>query len=63
MVDGSEVPVTITWPQGGPWGKDPIEFRGFERKPFEGGASGVFKYVISALDAQEDPEVEIPDGN
>jgi hypothetical protein len=62
MVDGSDLPVTITWPNGGPWGKEAIEFRGSDRQPVPGG-SGRFKYVVRALDAQEDPEIEIPDGN
>lgn len=61
MVDGSDVPVTITWPTPGPWGKDPIEFRSSNRKGIGAGASGRFKYVVSALDAKEDPEIEIPD--
>ena len=60
MIDGSDVPVTITWPQAGPWGKEPIQFRGFDRKSING-ASGLFKYVVTALDATEDPEIEIPD--
>jgi hypothetical protein len=61
LVDGSEVPVTITWPGGGPWGKEPLAFRGSDRRAVNGGTQGRFKYVVSALDAQEDPEVEIPD--
>ena len=62
MVDGSEVPVTITWPESGPWGKEPMSFRSCDRKALTAGAAeGRFKYVVSALDAQEDPEVEIPD--
>lgn len=63
LVDGSDVPVTLTWPEAGPWGKDPIQIRGWERKAFGNAAAGVFKFVVSALDAQEDPEVELPDGN
>jgi plastocyanin len=61
MVDGSEVPVTITWPESGPWGKEPITFRNDDRKTLAASATGRFKYVISALDAVEDPELEIPD--
>jgi len=61
MVDGSDVPVTLTWPASGPWGKEPIEFRSSARKAIAAGASGRFKYVVSALDAQEDPEIDIPD--
>lgn len=65
LIDGdSDVPVTITWPELGPWGKDPIQLRGYLRKAFGSAApSGNFKFVVSALGAQEDPEVELPDGN
>jgi hypothetical protein len=62
LVDGTDVPVTITWPEGGPWGKEPIAVRSWERMAF-GNASGRFKFVVSALDAQEDPDVERPEGN
>jgi hypothetical protein len=61
MVDGSEVPVTITWPESGPWGKEPVVFRNDDRKALSATTTGRFKYVVSALDAQEDPEIEIPD--
>lgn len=61
LVDGSDVPATITWPNGGPWGKEPIEVRSWTRKSADGVAPGVYKYVVSALDAQEDPEVEFPE--
>ena len=61
LVDGSEVPVTITWPESGPWGKEPLTFRSSDRKALSAEAKGRFKYVVSALDAQEDPELEIPD--
>ena len=60
LVDGSDVPVTITWPDGGPWGKEPLEVRSWTRKSADGVKPGVYKYVVSALDAQEDPEVEFP---
>jgi hypothetical protein len=62
LVDGSNVPVTLTWPNGGPWGKEPIEIRdGMIHRSLEGAAEGRFKYVVRALDATEDPEVEIPE--
>jgi hypothetical protein len=61
MVDGSDVPVTITWPESGPWGKEPMSFRSNDRQTVSAASGGRFKYVVSALDAQEDPEVEIPD--
>ena len=62
LVDGSNVPVTLTWPGGGPWGNQPIEIReGMTRISLEGAKEGRFKYVVSALGATEDPEVEIPE--
>jgi hypothetical protein len=62
LVDGTNVPVTLTWPNGGPWGNQPIEIRdGMSRISLEGAKEGRFKYVVSALGATEDPEVEIPE--
>ena len=61
LVDGSDVPVTITWPGEGPWGKEPIEVHGMRRCNADNATAGRFKYVVSALDAQEDPEVEFPE--
>ena len=60
LIDGSDVPVTITWPQEGPWGKEPIEIRSWTRRSADEVKPGVYKYVVHALDAQEDPEVEFP---
>jgi hypothetical protein len=63
LVDGSNVPVTITWPEGGPWGKEAVQIRenGWNRLSVSDAKPGVYKYVVSALDAQEDPEIEIPE--
>jgi len=62
LVDGSTAPVTLTWPNGGPWGKEPVEVRdGTIRVPLEGAKPGRYKYVVHGLDAQEDPELEIPE--
>ena len=61
LVDGSDVPVTISWPEKSPFGGGPISFKSVDRKSLDTGAQGRFKYVVSALDATEDPEVEIPD--
>jgi hypothetical protein len=58
-VDGTDIPVTVTWPEGGPWGKEPIEVKSFAQRVVA--EAGTAKYVVSAYDAQEDPEVEIPD--
>ena len=60
MIDGSDVPVTITWPDGGPWGNQPLSIRSSLRESADGVKPGVYKYVVTALDAQEDPEVEFP---
>jgi hypothetical protein len=62
LIDGSNVPVTITWPEGGPWGKEPIEVRDWKMESATDVPMGRFKYTVSALDAQEDPEVEFPEG-
>jgi hypothetical protein len=62
LVDGSNVPVTLTWPNGGPWGNAPVEIRdGMVWMSLAGAKEGRFKYVVSALGATEDPEVEIPE--
>lgn len=63
LIDDTEVPVTIVFPGGGPWGKDPFEIRNWDRKPTGDAPLGRFKYTITALGAEEDPEVELPDGN
>ena len=60
MIDGTDVPVTITWPEGGPWGHQPLAVKNYLRESADGVKPGVYKYVVSALDAREDPEVEFP---
>lgn len=60
MVDGSDVPVTLTWPDGGPWGRQ-LLLRNWDRQSLEGAKAGRYKYVVTALDAHEDPELEIPE--
>ena len=59
LIDGSDAPVRITWVgQESPF--KPLEFRNRHSEPVPEGVKGVFKYVVHAYDAQEDPEVEIP---
>jgi hypothetical protein len=58
MIDGSDVPVRITWVGQAPF--KPLEFRNRHKEPVPSGVKGVFKYVVHAYDTQEDPEVEIP---
>jgi hypothetical protein len=60
LIDGSDVPVRITWPDGGPFGKE-INVRSWQRESVEGVKPGRYKYVVHALDAVEDPELEIPE--
>ena len=60
MVDGSDVPVTITWPEGGPWGRQ-LQLRSWDRQSLADAKPGRYMYVVTALDAQEDPELEIPE--
>jgi hypothetical protein len=61
MTGGELVPAVITWPEGGPWGKDPIEIRGHLRRSLSDAAPGHYKYTVTVGDVFEDPEVEIPE--
>ena len=59
MIDGSDVPVRLTWIGEAPF--KPLEFRNRHSEPIPAAAKpGVYKYVVHAYDTQEDPEVEIP---
>ena len=60
LIDGTDVPVTITWPDGGPWGKEPIDIKSFVRLNCDKVPAGRYKYVVSAYDTKEDPEIEFP---
>jgi hypothetical protein len=63
LIDGTDVPVRITWPNGSPFGEQELAVRSWNRVSARGVKPGVYKYVVHALDAQEDPEVEFPEGN
>jgi hypothetical protein len=63
MVDDSDTPVMIEFPEGGPWGKDPFEIRSWGRKPLVNAPIGRFKYTVRGCGFEEDPEIELPDGN
>jgi hypothetical protein len=63
MIDDSDAPVTIEFPEGGPWGKDPFEIRSWGRKPLTDATAGRYKFTVRGLGVEEDPELEIPDGN
>jgi hypothetical protein len=60
LIDGTDVPVRITWPNGGPWGNQGLDFRNWTRVNADEVKPGNYKYVVHALDAQEDPEIEFP---
>ena len=61
MVDGTDVPVRLTWPEGSPFARESVEFKSWQRESVSGIKPGRYKYVVHALDATEDPEIEIPD--
>ena len=63
LIDGSDVPVRITWPNGSPFREQELAIKNWHRVSAEGVKAGVYKYVVHALDAHEDPEVEFPEGN
>lgn len=63
LIDGTDVPVRITWPGGSPFPEQEFSIRSWSRLSADGVKPGVYKYVVHALDAQEDPEVEFPEGN
>jgi hypothetical protein len=63
MIDGSDVPVRITWPDRSPFREQELIVRSRNRQSAEGVKPGLYKYVVHALDAQEDPEIEFPEGN
>lgn len=62
MIDGSDVPVRITWPEGSPFATESIEFKSRQRESADGVKPGIYKYVVHAYDTQEDPEIEFPEG-
>ena len=61
MIDGSDVPVRITWPDRSPFARESLEFKGWQRESLAGAKPGVYKYAVHAYDTHEDPEIEIPD--
>lgn len=60
MVDGTDVPVQITWPDGSPFAAQSMDIRSWQRVSADGVKPGVYKYVVKAYDAVEDPELEFP---
>ncbi len=63
LASDEQVDVDITWPEGGPWGADPIKFKGNKRKSLSDAKPGRYKYNVTANGFTEDPEIEFPEGN
>ena len=63
LASDDQVDVEITWPAGGPWGGEPMRFKGNERKSLADAKPGRYKYNVTANGYTEDPEVEFPEGN
>lgn len=63
LASDEQVDVDITWPAGGPWGSDPIKFKGNKRKTLADAKPGRYKYNVTANGYTEDPELEYPEGN
>lgn len=60
LASDEEVDVEISWPGGGPWGADPIRFKGNDRKSLADAKPGRYKYNVTIKGFTEDPEVEFP---
>ena len=61
LVDGTDVPVTLTWPQRRPVGQGADRIRSSNRRESPSGVKpGDYQVRRHALDAQEDPEIEFP---
>ena len=60
LIDGTDVPVGISWPEGSPFATESVEVKNWHRESASGVKPGVYKYVVHAYDATEDPEIEFP---
>lgn len=61
LASADPVDVEISWPNGGPWGAQPIPIRnGNARISCVGAKDGRYKYNVTANGYTEDPEIEIP---
>ena len=63
LASDEEVDVEITWPGDGPWGGDPLRFKGNKRKSLADAKPGRYKYNVTANGYTEDPELEFPEGS
>ena len=60
LIDGSDVPVRISWPEGSPFARESVDIKNWHRESAEGVRPGLYKYVVHAYDTMEDPEIEFP---
>ena len=60
LIDGTDVPVRITWPEGSPFAKESVDVKNWHRESADGVKPGLYKYVVHAYDTMEDPEIEFP---
>jgi hypothetical protein len=63
LASDEEVDVEIAFPVDGPWGTDPIRFKGNKRKSLADAKPGRYKYNVTANGYTEDPELEFPEGS
>lgn len=61
LTSAATIPVTISWPEGGPWGKKPIVIKNGCFRCRVDGIKGRFKYHVTAAGFTEDPELEMPE--
>jgi len=63
LASDEEVDVEITWRGEGPWGSEPLRFKGNKRKSLADAKPGRYKYNVTANGYTEDPELEFPEGH
>jgi hypothetical protein len=61
LIDGTDVPVRISWPEGSPFARESVDVKNRHRESADGVRPGVYKYVVHAYDTMEDPEIEFPE--
>src|SRR5687768_2832274 len=60
LIDGTDVPVRISWPEGSPFATESVDIKNRHRESADGVKPGIYKYVVHAYDTKEDPEIEFP---
>lgn len=60
LIDGTDVPVRISWPEGSPFATESVEIKNWHRESASGVKPGIYKYIVHAYNTMEDPEIEFP---